>query len=132
VVIEILNAEVVGREVRDNPHVEGQKTKKRHGEAEAIIHLLGDCSLFMGRPLARIQWIRYRLVVLTVSALLSKELMMLSVLILMGDLKGSTITTPTQKSTFHVPKGLIPNRVIGREKMIEEMEHSENSHMKSY
>jgi len=49
VVIEILNAEVVGREMRDNSHVEGQKTKKRHGQADAIIHLLEDCSLFMGR-----------------------------------------------------------------------------------
>ena len=49
VVIEILNAEVVGREIRDNPHVEGQKTKERHGQADAIIHPLKDCSLFMGR-----------------------------------------------------------------------------------
>ena len=53
VVIEILNAEVVGREVRDNPHVEGQKTKKRHGEADAIIHLLEDCTLFMGRTFGK-------------------------------------------------------------------------------
>jgi len=49
VVIEIFNAEVVGRDVRDNPHVEGQKSKKRHGEADAIIHLLDDCTLFLGR-----------------------------------------------------------------------------------
>ncbi len=53
VVIEILNAEVVGREVRDNPQVEGQKRKKRHEEANAIIHLLEDCALFMGRSFGK-------------------------------------------------------------------------------
>ena len=53
VVIEILNAEVVGKKVRENPHVEGQKTKKKHGQANAIIHLLEDCSLFMGRSFGK-------------------------------------------------------------------------------
>ena len=53
VVIEILNAEVVKREVRDNPRLEGQKIKKRHGEADAIIRLLNDCGLFMGRSFGK-------------------------------------------------------------------------------
>ena len=48
-VIEIRNAEIVGKEVRDNLHVEGRKTKERHGQADPIISLLEDCSLFMGR-----------------------------------------------------------------------------------
>ena len=41
-----------------------------------------------------------------------------------GGLKGSTITVPMQKNTTHVPKGLIPDRVIGREEVIEKMAHS--------
>ena len=52
-VIEMLNAEVVGREVRDNPHTEDQKTEKIHGQADAIIHLLADCKLFMGRTFGK-------------------------------------------------------------------------------
>ena len=50
--------------------------------------------------------------------------MMRSVRILTGGLKGSTITVPMQKNTAHVPKGLIPERVIGREEVIEKMAHS--------
>jgi len=42
VVIEILNADV-----------EGQKAKTKHGQANAIIHLLEDCSLFMGRSFGK-------------------------------------------------------------------------------
>ena len=53
VVIELLNAEVMGREIRDNPVVEGQKTKARHGQIDAIIHLLEDCNLFMGRSIGK-------------------------------------------------------------------------------
>jgi len=53
VVIELLNAEVVGREARDNPHIEDQKTEKIHGQADAIIHLLEDCNLFMGRTFGK-------------------------------------------------------------------------------
>lgn len=52
-VIEILNAEVVGREVRENLRLEGRKRKERHGQADAIIHLLEDCTLFMGRSFGK-------------------------------------------------------------------------------
>ena len=48
-VLEILNAEVVAREWRDNPHTKDEKEKKHHGQPQQIIKLLRDCGLFMGR-----------------------------------------------------------------------------------
>lgn len=47
VVMEILNAKVVGREAREN-RTRGQKAEQGYENIEAVMDLLGDCSLFMG------------------------------------------------------------------------------------
>jgi predicted Fe-Mo cluster-binding NifX family protein len=52
-VIEILNAQIVGKELRENPYLESGKSKKNHGQPEEIISLLDDCSLFMARGMGK-------------------------------------------------------------------------------
>ena len=52
-VIEILNAQIVGEELRENPYLESGKAKKNHGQPEEIISLLHDCSLFMARNMGK-------------------------------------------------------------------------------
>jgi len=52
-VIEILNAQIVGEELRENPYLESGKSKKNHGQPEEIISLLHDCSLFMARSMGK-------------------------------------------------------------------------------
>ncbi len=52
-VIEILNAQIVGRELRENPYLESGKSKKSHGQPIEIISLLDDCSLFMARSMGK-------------------------------------------------------------------------------
>ncbi len=52
-VIEILNAQIVGEELRKNPYLESGKSKKNHGQPEEIITLLHDCSLFMARSMGK-------------------------------------------------------------------------------
>lgn len=56
-VIEILNAQIVGKELRENlrenPYLESVKSKKNHGQPEKIISLLHDCSLFMTRSMGK-------------------------------------------------------------------------------
>ena len=52
-VIEILNAQIVGEELRENPYLESGKSKKRHGQPEEIVSLLHDCSLFMTKSMGK-------------------------------------------------------------------------------
>jgi len=52
-VIEILNAQIVGEESRENPYLESGKAKKSHGQPEEIVSLLHDCSLFMARSMGK-------------------------------------------------------------------------------
>ena len=52
-VIEILNAQIVGEESRENPYLEPGKAKKSHGQPEEIVSLLHDCSLFMARSMGK-------------------------------------------------------------------------------
>jgi predicted Fe-Mo cluster-binding NifX family protein len=52
-VIEILNAQIVGKELRENPYLESGKAKKNHGQPEEIVSLLHDCSLFMARSMGK-------------------------------------------------------------------------------
>ncbi len=52
-VIEILNAQVVAKELRNNTYVEAEKAKEDQGQTERIINLLKDCSLFMARSFGR-------------------------------------------------------------------------------
>jgi predicted Fe-Mo cluster-binding NifX family protein len=46
-VIEILNAQIVGNDLRKNPYFEDERVSTHHGQADRIINLLGDCNLFM-------------------------------------------------------------------------------------
>jgi predicted Fe-Mo cluster-binding NifX family protein len=48
-VIEILNAQIVAKDLRDNANVKGEKAEARHGQSVLIIELLGDCALFMAK-----------------------------------------------------------------------------------
>ena len=52
-VIEILNAQIVGEESREKPYLESGKAKKSHGQPEEIVSLLHDCSLFMARSMGK-------------------------------------------------------------------------------
>jgi predicted Fe-Mo cluster-binding NifX family protein len=52
-IIEILNGEIVNRELRRNPYTETDDTNHSHGQAGPILDLLGDCSLFMGRSMGK-------------------------------------------------------------------------------
>ena len=52
-VIEVLNAQIVGKELRENPYLEPGKAKKSHGQPEEIVSLLHDCSLFMARSMGK-------------------------------------------------------------------------------
>jgi predicted Fe-Mo cluster-binding NifX family protein len=52
-VMEILNAQIVGKESRENPYLESGKAKKNHGQPEEIIGLLHDCSLFMAKSMGK-------------------------------------------------------------------------------
>lgn len=52
-VIEILNAQIVGEESRENTYLEPGKAKKSHGQPEEIVSLLHDCSLFMARSMGK-------------------------------------------------------------------------------
>jgi predicted Fe-Mo cluster-binding NifX family protein len=49
VVIEILNAEVMNRVIRVNPYAETQEVREQDEKTYRILHLLADCSLFMGK-----------------------------------------------------------------------------------
>jgi len=52
-VIEILNGEINGRELRTNPHVEIENTTGHHGEAGKIVALLKDCGLFIAGSMGK-------------------------------------------------------------------------------
>lgn len=52
-VIEILNGEITGRELRANPHVEIENTTGHHGEAVKIVDLLKDCGLFIAGSMGK-------------------------------------------------------------------------------
>ena len=46
---EILNGEICGEELRENPFALGKQHE--HGQAKNIMDLLHDCQLFMGRSM---------------------------------------------------------------------------------
>ncbi|RLC28386.1 MAG: hypothetical protein DRH32_09200 [Deltaproteobacteria bacterium] len=53
-IIEILNGEIISRELRRNPHTETKdKDHHPHGESGPILELLADCSLFIGRSMGK-------------------------------------------------------------------------------
>jgi len=52
-VIEILNAQIVGEELRENPYLESGNGKKNHGQPDEIMTLLQDCGIFMARSMGK-------------------------------------------------------------------------------
>ena len=52
-IIEILNGEITGRELRGNPHAETEHATGHHGQAKQIIDLLKDCSLFIAGSMGK-------------------------------------------------------------------------------
>ena len=48
-IYEILNGEICGEELRENPYVIGKQNQ--HGQAKDIMDLLHDCQLFMGKSM---------------------------------------------------------------------------------
>ena len=52
-VIELLNGEIVSQEVRQNPHIENGPDRHGHGQAERILEMLEDCSLFMAKSMGK-------------------------------------------------------------------------------
>lgn len=52
-IIEILNGEITGRELRGNPHEEIENDTGHHGQARQIIDLLKDCSLFIAGSMGK-------------------------------------------------------------------------------
>ena len=52
-IIEILNGEITGKELRGNPHVETENTTGHHGQARQIIDLLKDCSLYIAGSMGK-------------------------------------------------------------------------------
>jgi len=52
-IIEILNGEITGRELRGNPHAEIENATGHHGQARQIIDLLKDCSLFIAGSMGK-------------------------------------------------------------------------------
>lgn len=52
-VIEILNGEIAGMELRANPHVESENANGHHGEAGKVLDLLKDCSLFIAGSMGK-------------------------------------------------------------------------------
>jgi len=52
-IIEMLNGQMVGKELRKNPYVGIEYTNKSHNQSEQIIDLLNDCSLFIARSMGK-------------------------------------------------------------------------------
>jgi len=52
-IIEILNGEIVSRELRRNPFAETDDENHSHGQADTILDLLEDCSLLIGRSMGK-------------------------------------------------------------------------------
>lgn len=52
-IIEILNGEIVNRELRRNPHAETDDEGHSHGQVGPVLELLEDCSLFIGRSMGK-------------------------------------------------------------------------------
>lgn len=52
-IVEILNGEITGRELRSNSYVEAKNATGHHGQARQIIDLLKDCSLFIAGSMGK-------------------------------------------------------------------------------
>jgi predicted Fe-Mo cluster-binding NifX family protein len=52
-IVEILNGEITGRELRRNSYVEAENATGPHGQSRQIIDLLKDCSLFIAGSMGK-------------------------------------------------------------------------------
>jgi predicted Fe-Mo cluster-binding NifX family protein len=52
-IIEFLNGEIVSREYRRNPDATGEHGKYHQDQANKILELLSDCSLFMAKRMGK-------------------------------------------------------------------------------
>ena len=52
-IIEFLNGEIVSREYRQNADATSEHGQYHHGQAEKILELLSDCSLFMAKRMGK-------------------------------------------------------------------------------
>ena len=52
-IIEFLSGEIVSREYRQNADATSEHGQYHHGEAEKILELLSDCSLFMAKRMGK-------------------------------------------------------------------------------
>lgn len=52
-IVEILTGEIVSNELRRNSSVDSGDEGHSHGEADSILELLKDCSLFIGRSMGK-------------------------------------------------------------------------------
>ena len=52
-IIEFLSGEIVSREYRQNADATSEHGQYHHGEAEKILELLSDCSLFMAKGMGK-------------------------------------------------------------------------------
>ncbi len=52
-IIEILNGEITGSELRGNPHVKIENDSGHHGETGKVVDLLKDCSLFIAGSMGK-------------------------------------------------------------------------------
>ena len=52
-IVEILNGEIAGMELRSNSFVEAENATGHHGQAVQIVELLKDCSLFIAGSMGK-------------------------------------------------------------------------------
>ncbi len=52
-IVELRNGEIVSEDHRENVHVQGAENRLPHAQAEKILDLLKDCSLFMAKNMGK-------------------------------------------------------------------------------
>ena len=52
-IIEMLNGQIAGKELRKNPYWKSEKIEELCGQAKHLIGLLKDCALFMARSMGK-------------------------------------------------------------------------------
>jgi len=52
-IVEVLNGEITGEELRSNSYVEAENATRHHGQSRQILDLLKDCSLFIAGSMGK-------------------------------------------------------------------------------
>jgi hypothetical protein len=108
-IVEILNGEITGSELRGNPNVEAENATGHHGQAEKIIDLLKDCSLYIAGSMGKKSWeknppLELRPGTLTALLLNLKQLILQFQSTCRVKTKDSKSMIQIQKNLFHVWK----------------------------